>query len=351
MEIDWIRYKEDSQYRSEVLKSLREEQNKSFKDNPEVQTKQTQLDNADKIMTEKRTADEYVAENYGNKAWGKVGGLMLGAGAATTAGIYALPWIDAALTPSTYLDAIGAPSWIGTTANLGTSGYFAQDNAIKFKNDPNLINGVNTVLSFIPATRANYSELGKVGKLINGQRTGRQFFTDVKGIEFINKPIQHVSNKGITEGAGLRAASEGDVGFHFSPLGSETTRNLQKSLYLPFIREGWWTFTKNTSPIKTEDLGIWTKYFNPDFYKKAGKWEYPELPETVQDALHISQRGTNYIYGNKFEGGLSFMSTEPYMSIVLSNNSLAPKSKSRLIVRRPFFKERLLRNSLFKNRD
>lgn len=351
MTIDWTRYQTDDSYRSEVLQQLAKEQNrksKAVKDNPEIQTKQIQLNEADKVETEKHTADENVAENYGNKAWSKVGGLMVGAGLGTTAGIYAFPWINAALTPSTYLDALGAPSWVGTSANIGTSAYFAQDNAKKFRRDPTLENGIYTALSFIPATRANYSELGKVGEALNTRMFATSVRDDSKATKFINKAVEHLSNKGVTEGPGLRAASESDVGLHFSPVGSPTTLALQKVVDAPFIRQGWWTYTKNNAPIIAEDKGIWTRLFNPDFYKGLGKWEFPKLNETTQDALHASRRGTNYVYTNTYEapGHISYMSTEPYMSVVFSSNAKAPHQRQ-IVADTPKFVQKLLKRSLF----
>lgn len=56
---------------------------------------------------------------------------------------------------------------------------------------------------------------------------GREFSRSVKDTQLINVPIEHVSTKGITEGAGLNASSSSDVGFHFSPAGSRTTANIQ----------------------------------------------------------------------------------------------------------------------------
>lgn len=351
MTIDWTRYQTDKSYRSEVLQQLAKEQNRKStiaKNNPEIQTKQTQLEEADKTETEKRTADEHVAENYGNKAWSKVGGLMVGTGLGTSAGIYALPWINAALTPSTYLDAIGVPSWVGTSANLGTSAYFAQDNAKKFKKNPTLENGIYTTLSFIPATRVDYSKLGKVGEALNTRMLATSVRDDSNATKFVNKAIEHLSNKGITEGAGLKAASESDVGFHFSPVGSSTTLALQKATNAPFIRQGWWTLTKNTAPFIAEDKGVWTRMFNPEFYKGLGKWEFPTLSETTQDALHASRRGTNYVYTNAYEapGHISYMSTEPYMSVVLSSNTKAPQQR-KIVADTPKFVQKLLKRSLF----
>ena len=348
MEIDWKRYQTDQNYRISIIRQLdKENKTKSAKNNPEIQTKQTQLDEADKRMTEKRSADEHVAENYGNKAWGKVGGLMVGAGLGTTAGIYVLPWINAAVTPSTYLDALGAPNWAGTTANLGTSFYFLQDNARKFKRDPTLMNGVNTALSFIPASRVNYSELGKVGQWLNTRMVANSVRDESNIAKFLNIPILHSSNKGVTEGAGLRAASDSDVGFHFAPIAEPVAAlAVQRSQNFPFMREGWWSFTKNNAPMQATDTGIWSKYFNPDFYEGAGRWEYPQLSETVQDVLHASQRGTNYEYANNFEGGWSFMTTEPYMSVVLSSNALAPRTRP-VAVNNADYLQKLLKRSPF----
>lgn len=55
---------------------------------------------------------------------------------------------------------------------------------------------------------------------------GRELNRSIKGTQFVNVPIEHVSTKGITEGAGLNASSASDVGFHFSPAGSATTTNI-----------------------------------------------------------------------------------------------------------------------------
>lgn len=96
---------------------------------------------------------------------------------------------------------------------------------------------------------------------------GREFSRSVKDTQLINVPIEHVSNKGVTEGAGLNAASSSDVGFHFSPAGSETTSNIQRATGAPFVRTGTWTYSNNTKPIFALDRGNWTYDFNPELYR------------------------------------------------------------------------------------
>ena len=54
----------------------------------------------------------------------------------------------------------------------------------------------------------------------------REFRRSVNNTKFINVPIEHVSNRGMTEGAGLNSYSTSDVGFHFSPAGSPTAYNI-----------------------------------------------------------------------------------------------------------------------------
>lgn len=85
----------------------------------------------------------------------------------------------------------------------------------------------------------------------------REFRRSINNTKFINVPIEHVSTKGITEGAGLNSYSSSDVGFHFSPAGSPTTYNIQQATNAPFVRTGTWTYTNNTKPVFVVDKGNW----------------------------------------------------------------------------------------------
>jgi hypothetical protein len=68
---------------------------------------------------------------------------------------YALPVVDAALTPSTWLDLAGAPKAWGTVANLMATGAGVYHNGKNFLENPTYGNAAMTALSFIPMTRAN----------------------------------------------------------------------------------------------------------------------------------------------------------------------------------------------------
>ncbi len=94
----------------------------------------------------------------------------------------------------------------------------------------------------------------------------REFNRSIRNTRFINVPIEHVSTKGVTEGAGLNSYSDSDVGFHFSPAGSPTTYNIQQATNAPFVRTGTWTYTNNTKPVFVIDKGNWRYSFNPEIY-------------------------------------------------------------------------------------
>lgn len=52
---------------------------------------------------------------------------------------------------------------------------------------------------------------------------GREFNRSVKNTRFVNTPVEHVSQNGITNGSALDV---GEEGIHLSPAGSETTLNI-----------------------------------------------------------------------------------------------------------------------------
>lgn len=139
---------------------------------------QPNLDMQRRAMIRNKEADDWVNENFGGKAWAKVGGLMLG-GAAAAGGLASIsPWlfpaINTILTPSTYTTLLGMPTWAGTTANLATSGYFA----------------VDALGNIIENPRNGWNYLQLLGSAIPFSRYGTR--ADVPG-KYIAKGVEKVS--------------------------------------------------------------------------------------------------------------------------------------------------------------
>lgn len=265
-------------------------------------------------------------------------GIIVSAPVAGTA----LRTFGQAITPSTWIGGISeglgytAPSWILNGSDLALSAYFANEAGKEIdKNGLNLNTAINAVLSTTPLTREEQTikAVANSVKSINDtvkktkelKKFGKAFKESVKDTKFVNKPIEHVSENGVTEGAGLRSYSNSDVGFHFSPEGSTTTYNIQQATNAPFVRRGTWTYTNNTEPTLVLDKGIWTYNFNPEIYTGVN-------PGTTiaENAMALNQKGPNFTYTNKFEGkgNQSFMTTEPSFGIQLSKNVENPITKS-----------------------
>jgi hypothetical protein len=119
----------------------------------------------------------------------------LGAAAAGL-GAVAAPYVGALMTPSTYLDVMGAPAWLGTAANLGTSGYFLYNNGKEFVKDPSLYNGVMTALSAIPMTRSSSEYTNWLAKALRGVSGGKYTGYGYMGNVLHNTPLtgEYVAN-------------------------------------------------------------------------------------------------------------------------------------------------------------
>lgn len=268
--------------------------------------------------------------------------------AAETAPIWmpALKTAGQAMTPSTWVggffDAFGtqAPAWLLNGSDLAASAYFAGQAGREIdKNGLNWKTGTNALLSLAPFTREE-SAIRAVGSTLRNPvssfssviddfraarnamsspeaNIAREFNRSVKNTRFVNVPIEHVSNRGMTEGAGLNSYSTSDVGFHFSPAGSPTTYNIQQATNAPFVRTGTWTYTNNTKPVFVIDKGNWRYSFNPEIYQGVN-------PGTTvaENAMALNQKGPNFAYVNNYEGkgAQSYMTTSPNFGISLSKN-------------------------------
>lgn len=270
--------------------------------------------------------------------------------AAETAPIWmpALKTAGQAMTPSTWVggffDAFGtqAPAWLLNGSDLAASAYFAGQAGREIdKNGLNWKTGTNALLSLAPFTREE-SAIRAVGSTLRNPvssfssviddfraarnamsspeaNIAREFNRSVKNTRFVNVPIEHVSNRGMTEGAGLNSYSTSDVGFHFSPAGSPTTYNIQQATNAPFVRTGTWTYTNNTKPVFVIDKGNWRYSFNPEIYQGVNPGK-----TVAENAMALNQKGPNFMYvNNNYEGrgARSFMTTQP-SSVQLSKNKI-----------------------------
>lgn len=147
--------------------------------------------------------------------------------------------------------------------------------------------------------------IGTYNYFNNLRKFGNTFKNSVKDTKFTNKQVETVSKNGMTIGSALERGSEG---LHFSPEGSPTSFTIQNSMGYPHKRIGTFTYTNNTTPIETTDVGYFGKGFNPMFDKQV-------------DSGHI-----NFWYPNGFEGNnnISFLTTEPHFGIQLSKNIYQP---------------------------
>lgn len=290
---------------------------------------------------------------------GNIAGAIVAAPFAAYTAVQAAPVVMPALkvagqamTPSTWIGGVAqatgyqAPTWLLNGADLAASAYYANEAGKDIdKNGLTWKTGLNALMSLAPMTRETEAIEGvantlrrptqAVSSVVDDFRAarnavsspeavlGREFGRSVKDTQLINIPIEHVSNKGVTEGAGLNAASSSDVGFHFSPAGSKTTSNIQRATGAPFVRTGTWTYSNNTKPILALDRGNWTYDFNPELYRGLNPGSTPS-----ENVLALSQRSPNYTYINNFEGqgGRSYMTTNPNFGISLSKNrEVSPK--------------------------
>lgn len=126
-------------------------------------TGQDQLDKADKLMTEKRSTDERIAENYGGEAWGKVGATMLGG--AALAGLAPAEVLGAANLGLTYagLSNFFSPNGYQKTARLWDNGQYGRavlsgvGDALDISPVPfNIIRGSKTVQGMTKAGRVKH---------------------------------------------------------------------------------------------------------------------------------------------------------------------------------------------------
>ena len=254
--------------------------------------------------------------------------------------------VGQAMTPSTWIGGLSqaagytTPTWLLNGADFLGSAYIANQAANDIeKNGLNWETGFNAITSLSPMTRETEAiegvanafkrPMSAVGSVVDDFRAarnavskpeavlGRELNRSIKGTQFVNVPIEHVSTKGITEGAGLNASSASDVGFHFSPAGSATTTNIQQATGAPFVRTGTWTYSNNTKPVFALDRGNWSYDFNPELYAGLNPGNTPS-----ENALALSQKSPNITYVNNFEGkgGQSFMTTTPNFGVVLSKN-------------------------------
>lgn len=297
---------------------------------------------------------------------GNIAGAIVAAPFAAYAAVQAAPVVMPALrvagqamTPSTWIgggmQAAGyqAPNWLLNGADLALSAHFANEAGKDIdKNGLTWKTGFNALMALSPLTRETEAIEGvantlrrptqAVNSVVDDFRAARnsvsspeavlarEFGRSVKDTQLINVPIEHVSTKGMTEGAGLNASSSTDVGFHFSPAGSRTTTNIQQATGAPFVRTGTWTYSNNTRPVFALDKGNWTYDFNPELYQGLSPGSTP-----AENAIALSQRSPNYTYVNNFEGqgGRSYMTTEPNFWVQLSKNEVPKIQEERLRVK------------------
>lgn len=215
------------------------------------------------------------------------------------------PMISSALDVATIPFGIGVKALASSYAG-GMAGKYVGD---KYFNNPHVGQFIGTLVG-----HPTYNVASKASKEFQFKNILNQ---GIKRTKLINVPVEHVSSNGITEESGLNAASLTDVGFHFSPVGSRTTFNIQRAIRAPFVRTGTWTYSTNTKPVIALDKGNWTYNFNPELYKGLNPGNTPS-----ENALALNQRNPNYTYINNFEGqgGRSYMTTEPNFGLVLSKN-------------------------------
>lgn len=273
------------------------------------------------------------------------------------AGLQALPIIlpamrvaGQAMTPSTWIGGVSkafgytAPNWILNGADLALGSKFAYEAGKDIdKNGLTWKTGLNALLSLAPLTReteaidatanALKKPLQSVASVVDDFRSARaavsspttnfarEFSRSIDNARFVNMPVEHVSTNGLTEGANLNSFSNYDVGFHFSPAGSTTTRNIQTATKAPFIRTGTFTYTNNTMPVFVVDKGNWTYNFNPEIYKGVNPGTTP-----AENAMALNSKAPNYTYINNYEGNgaQSYMTVEPGQ-VVLSKNIEYPQ--------------------------
>lgn len=233
-----------------------------------------------------------------------------------------------AMTPSTWIGGISgmagyeAPTALLNGADLAYSAYLGKQAGDAIAKDGlNLETGVNAALSLAPFTRSEEAIKAVVGlprtirdiqnssNVINKARLAYEMNKGIKGAQFTNVPIEHVSPNGVTKGAALDVGQEG---IHFSPAGSSTTPTIQKTMNYPYIRTGTWTYTNNTQPVGVTDVGQFRRGYNPDFDNKVDNGFF------------------NFVYTNNFEGkgNTSYLTTQPSWGFQLSKNIQAPYKKS-----------------------
>lgn len=275
---------------------------------------------------------------------GNIAGAIVAAPFAAYTAVQAAPVVMPALkvagqavTPSTWIGGVAqatgyqAPAWLLNGADLAASAYYANEAGKDIdKNGLTWRTGFNALMSLAPMTRETEAIEGvantlrrptqAVSSVVDDFRAarnavsspeavlGREFSRSVKNTRFVNTPVEHVSQNGITDGSALDV---GEEGIHLSPAGSETTINIQRRTGYPFVRTGTWTFSNNTRPESVQDLGYFGRGFNQEFDSK------------------IDKGVVNFKYVNNFEGkgNQSFLTTEPSFGLQLSKNVLANRSR------------------------
>ena len=207
-------------------------------------------------------------------------------GAATTApSIYSM-FNDGVNFVNTAETALGLTPVFGPMFNSAKSGIENAKSAVD-----------STLRSYKGATLAN--ELNK----------------SIKNTKFVNTPVYHTTTY---MGNDLRPWSNNEWGLHVTP-NHNTAQRIASNIPNSHIKEGIFTYTNNTKPIRITDQGSFQRGFGDFDY--TGVEQYDFLQSRQAENVVANQKNPSYVYNNMFEkGGDSFAITNPDHSVVFSKN-------------------------------
>lgn len=232
---------------------------------------------------------------------------------------------------NTYTSGIGLASVPTTGAVIGdaalaTATMIPVTNDIS-KNGLNLVNGAETTLGLLPVFGPVYDNTKSGIKVITSTikkplkqiKLAKELNNSIKNTQFINTPVYHTTTY---TGNDLRPWSRNEWGLHVTP-DSNTAQRIAKQIPGSHIKEGIFTFTDNTLPVRISDQGSFQRGFGDFDYTGVEQFNFLQ-PRQAENML-AGSKSPSYVYNNVFEkGGDSFVITNPN-NVHFSKNNFVEK--------------------------
>lgn len=195
------------------------------------------------------------------------------------------------------------------------------------KDGLNLVNGAETTLGLLPVFGPVYDNTKSGIKVITSTikkplkqiKLAKELNNSIKNTQFINTPVYHTTTY---TGNDLRPWSRNEWGLHVTP-DSNTAQRIVKQIPGSHIKEGIFTFTDNTLPVRISDQGSFQRGFGDFDYTGVEQFNFLQ-PRQAENML-AGSKNPSYVYNNLFEkGGDSFVITNPN-NVHFSKNNFVEK--------------------------